>query len=179
MNAIEIIHEETIAAYDSLEDTVRTVTPELAAWQPPGLANSIAATYAHTMISADVDLNRIFHGREPLIEGEWGERLGLRASFPDDWQFPEDWSDVAPHWETLREYGRAVHRAVVHLAETVTQADLDREFRMLPEWLGRWKGIDVYVLHGIRHPRLHGGEIATLKGIQGVQGYGSHMRLYP
>jgi len=31
-----------------------------------------------------------------------------------------------------------------------------------------WKGLDVYLLHGINHPRLHGGEIACLKGMQGA-----------
>jgi hypothetical protein len=37
--------------------------------------------------------------------------------------------------------------------------------------LGVWKGLDIYNLHGIDHPRLHGGEIACLKGLQGAKGW--------
>jgi hypothetical protein len=34
--------------------------------------------------------------------------------------------------------------------------------------LGEWNGLEIYLVHGINHPRLHGGEIACLKGMQGA-----------
>jgi hypothetical protein len=36
--------------------------------------------------------------------------------------------------------------------------------------LGVWEGRDLYELHGCDHPRIHGGEIAVLKGLQGGVG---------
>jgi hypothetical protein len=37
--------------------------------------------------------------------------------------------------------------------------------------LGVWDGRDLLELHGIDHPRIHGGEIACLKGLQGRVGW--------
>jgi hypothetical protein len=34
-----------------------------------------------------------------------------------------------------------------------------------------WHGIDVVRLSVGRHPAMHGGEIACLKGLQGAKGY--------
>ena len=34
--------------------------------------------------------------------------------------------------------------------------------------LGMWTGLNIYILHGYDHPKLHGGEIACLKGLQGA-----------
>jgi hypothetical protein len=50
-------------------------------------------------------------------------------------------------------------------------AELDRKFQMIPERLGIWTGLDVLDLHCGKHIRMHGGEIACLKGLQGAKGY--------
>jgi hypothetical protein len=164
MDALDVLRYEARRAYAWLETNVSDVTPEQASWRPPGTANSIAATYAHIMIWADVDLTRHFHGREPLLGGEWGRRLSLSEQDPNEF--------AAEHyWALLREYGREVHRQVVQQVGSVTVADLEREFQMMPESHGTWKGIDVYTLHGGSHVWMHGGEIACLKGLQGAQGY--------
>ena len=34
-----------------------------------------------------------------------------------------------------------------------------------------WTARELVVLHGFRHIYMHGGEIAYLKGLQGVKGY--------
>ncbi len=34
--------------------------------------------------------------------------------------------------------------------------------------LGMWTGLNIYILRGYDHPKLHGGEIACLKGLQGA-----------
>ena len=167
MNAVDVIRLEARHSYAWLESIVADVTAEQAAWEPPGTANSIAATYAHAMISADIDLTRHFHGREPLITTEgWAKRIGVNEMFPDEWP-----KDVAIDWQLLRGYGRAATQHVLQLVAAISQADLDRKFQMMPESLGIWSGMDVYSLHGGRHIWMHGGEIACLKGLQGRKGY--------
>ena len=34
-----------------------------------------------------------------------------------------------------------------------------------------WSGRDLYELHGFNHVHIHGGEIAVLKGLQGLVGW--------
>lgn len=174
MDALDLLRHETKKAYAWLETNVGDISHEQANWRPAGTANSIAATYAHTVISADVDLNRHFHGRESIIAGDWGARVGLGETFPDDWISSGD-----IRWEQLHQYGREVQRCVEQLVDSLTMADLERRFQMVPTSLSVWKGIDVYTLHGWGHVKMHGGEIACLKGLQGGQGYRNFSMLYP
>jgi hypothetical protein len=73
---------------------------------------------------------------------------------------------------------------VVELTDALTADDLDREFEMIatedgrPRSLGTWKGIDIHTLQGWSHVRMHGGEIACLKGLQGGQGYPPFRAMY-
>ncbi len=165
MDALELLRHEAKSSYAWLETNVGDVTQQQATWCPPGTANSIAATYAHTMISADVDLTRHFHGRPPVIASGWAKRLGLGESFPDDWM-----TDAEINWDLLHQYGREVDAHVQRLVGSLTIADLDRRFRMTPAALGIWKGLDVYTLHVGRHIWMHGGENRLPEGLAGRPG---------
>lgn len=166
MDAIELLRWQTRTAYDWLELTVSDVTPDQALWQPPGTANTIAENYAHAMIWADVDINRYFFGRAALLEDGWAERFRLDAFHLDDVPLA-----TGADWQTLRDYGRLVHHWIVELLDGLAAEELEREFQMVPEWLGVWRGLDLFDLHGQHHIRMHGGEIACLKGLQGGRGY--------
>lgn len=166
MEAIELMRRQTNESYNWLELTVSDVTAEQAKWKPPGVANSIAGNYAHAMMWSDIDINRHFFGRQSLLDGDWARRFGCDAYLPDEW------SDmIAADWEGLREYGRTVHDWIVRLVGELDPAELARKFQMVPERLGIWTGLDVFDLHCNKHIRMHGGEIACLKGLQGAKGY--------
>ncbi len=173
MDAVDVIRHEAKRAYGWLETIVGDVSAEQASWRPAGTANSIAATYAHVVIWADVDLTRHFHGRAPLLAGTWGARLGCDERDPGEWN-----PDTEFDWDLLRQYGREVRTHVEGLVDSLTHADLERRFQMMPANLGIWQGIDVYVLHGGSHIWMHGGEIACLKGMQGALGYPGFRYLY-
>jgi hypothetical protein len=172
MDLLDVVRHETRVAYAWLQLNTSGITHEQANWQPPGTALSIAQSYAHAVISADVDLHRHFHGREPIIAGAWGKRVGLHELYPDDFRCEGD-----IRWEELHGYGYEVARRIEELAAALTMADLERGFEMMatedgrPKSLGTWKGIDIYSLHGWNHIKMHGGEIACVKGLQGLTGY--------
>lgn len=172
MDALDIVRYQTKRRYAWLDNLVADVSQDGANWRPPGTANSIAATYGHAVISADVDLNRHFHGREPVIAGEWSAKLGLGESFPDDFR-----AEGEIDWALLRAYGGDVRVCIEGLVDSLTIGDLERSFEM-PAPLGKWKGVDAYLLHGAEHISMHGGEIACLKGLQGGQGYRPFHSLY-
>jgi hypothetical protein len=54
MNQATLLREQLEAAHAVMEITMADVTPELAAWIPPGKSNAIGPTYAHTVLSEDV-----------------------------------------------------------------------------------------------------------------------------
>ena len=77
MNAPAYLREDIRRANGLLEMVVQDVTPELAAWHPPGLANPIGATYAHAVCGADIFIRQILQGGEPLLESSWKGRTGI------------------------------------------------------------------------------------------------------
>jgi len=169
MDALDLLRYQVKETYAWLEMTVGDVTEDQANWHPPGVANSIGAVYAHTMIAADVGFNSQFHGGMPLVAKEFAGRVGLSEMHLGGFDWHEWASRLHVDWQALREYGRAVDRCVKGYLETITMDELARSCDMSaggPQ-LGTWTGLEFYNVHGIGHPRLHGGEIACLKGLQG------------
>jgi DinB family protein len=167
---VDVLRRQSTKTWGWFEETVCTVTAEHANWWPPGTANSIGTTYLHVVINTDVELNRLIHRREPLIEGRWDGNVG--QGVPDDPDRFDRWvRHVAVNWELLREYGRAVHAAIIDSLDDLTDEQLDLPVDMTRAGLGIWHGRDLYELHGCAHPYIHGGEIAVLKGLQGSIGW--------
>jgi hypothetical protein len=166
---VDVLRRQSTKAWSWFDDTVSDVTAEQANWWPPGTANSIGATYLHVVINADVEINRLIHYREPLVE-QWGGNVGQALPYDPD-RF-DRWVRNAPvEWELLQRYGRAVHASVVESLEELTEAQLDMPVDMTRAGLGMWQGRDLVELHGYSHPLQHGGEIAVLKGLQGGVGH--------
>jgi hypothetical protein len=115
MGSLDEFRHEVRASTGWLESIVRDVTPELAAWQPPGQANTIARTYAHIVRDFDEDLNQRFFERALLSEGPWRGRTGLPVGESVEWQ-----PDVNIDWLALREYGRAMSAFLIETVDALT-----------------------------------------------------------
>jgi len=70
----------------------------------------------------------------------------------------------------FRQYAAAVRQTVESWLDRMTLDLLARDVDMTPFGLGAWKGLEIFNLH-VHHPRIHGGEIACLKGMQGATGW--------
>jgi hypothetical protein len=152
-----------------LEQVIDGLTEEQLHWAPPGTANTVAATYAHVVSSEDVFVQETLCGRAPLGDGEWAGRDGISLRAPRrgaDWFL---WSrrvrvDVA----AVRAYAAAVYAAT-----DAYVAGLD------PGAVGRPPSGPVpggqtlsWLVNNllVQHAALHAGEIAVLRGLQGLQG---------
>ena len=167
---VEVLRRQSKKAWAWFEETVSDVTAAQANWWPPGTANSIGTTYLHVVINTDVEINRLIHQRVPLVESRWGGDVGQGVPY-DPERFDRWVRHVSVEWERLREYGRAVHASFVDSLDDLTDHQLDMPVDMTRSGLGIWQGRDLYELHGHGHPRIHGGEIAVLKGLQGAIGW--------
>ncbi len=171
MDAIELIRYQVRQTWDWFDMTVADVTEEQANWQPPGVANSIAATYAHTMIAADEDFNKVMAGGKMLVFTTWKDRCGLSELPPEgEWDWLEWGKRMQMDLAAFKGYAAAVRETVEDWLGRMTPEVLARDVDMTPFGLGVWKGLEIYNLH-VHHPRIHGGEIACLKGQQGAKGW--------
>jgi hypothetical protein len=170
MDAIELLRWQTSTAWDWLDETVGDITEEQANWRPAGTANPIGANYAHLMITADAGFNSQLLGGMPIMATRFRGQIGL-SEMPHAAGGWDDWSRLQVDWARLREYGQAVRECVEAHVNALTPEDLERRVDMTAHGLGVWKGLRQIDLHSHHHVRIHGGEIAVLKGMQGLQGY--------
>lgn len=172
MNAVSLLLAEVKSAHQYLEMTMDGVTNDVANKQPEGTANSIAATYAHIVAGEDMMVHGMLQQKQPLSAGEWKEKTGLSEPHPGG---DSDWSDY-PAWTKrvtidvtkTREFAKAVYAATESYISSLKDEDLDKE---MEAWgmkmnLGEFLGNMI-----VGHVNSIMGEIAVLKGIQGLKGY--------
>ena len=152
---VEVVRRYSVKAWSWFEDTVSDVTAEQANWWPPGTANSIGATYLHVVINTDVEISRLIHGCEPLVE-QWQGNVGQPLPYDPD-RF-DRWVRQGPvEWELLRRYGRAVHASGARMARCIDRSAA-RYARRHDACAGLECGraATLFVLHGFEHPQMHG-----------------------
>jgi hypothetical protein len=156
MHAIALLREQVQQAHAFLEATMEGVTPEQAHWTPPGVANSLAATYVHAIASEDLAINMVLKGGAPLYASEWAEKTGISEVQP---LTTAEWARrVRIDLPATRRYALAVRAA--------TDAYLATNFG-----LGQMTVAALLSRMVLGHIDNMCGEISVLKGLQGAKGY--------
>lgn len=167
---VSMVRGQFKGAHDVLEATMQDVTPEMAAWQPPGSANAVGPNYAHVVTGEDVILLGMARGAAPLLASSWAGQVGLSEMPPMDGKWHEWNQRVAIDLPALRTYAQAVYAATDEFLAALTDADMGRTLDLSAmgfgeQSLGWLLGIMLANVH------WHTGEIACLKGVQGHKGY--------
>jgi hypothetical protein len=169
MNAIDTHREALRWSYELLEMVMGDVTDGIAHTQPPGIANPLAATYAHALIDLDVIPNLLLQGKPPLYETTWKDRTGISEV---QWQSDSEWAHrVRVDLPVTRAYGKAAFESADAYIAGLSEEDLVREIDLTAQGLGvqtlNWC-ISALIA---AHLNNMAGEVSVLKGIQGVKGY--------
>ena len=166
MNVIEYIQREMASVRRSVDRTMKDVTDELFNWAPPGSANTISATFTHLMSVEDNFIQKILQGKPSVWEsGSWTEKTGVQKppSIGEDWSgFKHRQIAIQP----LLDYEAAVWAATDAYLTKLTEEELDRKVK----FAGGERTVADMLLLSSSQSHSHMGEIAVLKGIQGVKG---------
>ncbi|HEY3489289.1 MAG TPA: DinB family protein [Candidatus Deferrimicrobiaceae bacterium] len=177
-----VLVDQFRAAAGLLEALMADVTPEVAHWRPAGLANPIGATYAHAITSIDGIIHGLLQGREPLFASTFAGKTGMSEPPPRPDARPagqEAFALEAHAWASrvtidltlLGTYASAVRASAEEWLSTATPADFNKPVDL--SFLGLGMSTAGFVLHNavLSHAASHAGEIAALKGLQGLKGY--------
>ena len=150
----------------TIDSTMKEMTPELFNWPPPGTANTISATFVHFMHTEDHFIQVIIQGVPTVWENSgWSARTGI----PKPPGIGEDWSDFK-HRQTalppLMDYKTAVWAATDAFLAKLTGEEMERKVKFAN---GERTVAEMLILC-VSQAHGHMGEIAALKGIQGVKG---------
>jgi hypothetical protein len=169
MNGVEVQLIGLKWAHDLLAMVTADLTPEQAAWVPPGRANPIAAQYAHAVCAEDGLIQLVLQGKPPLFATTWAGRTGV--SDPQ-MQATSEWArSVSIDLPALRDYTAAVAEASHAYIRGLSDADLDRTMDLTAFGLGERTVGWMLQANVTNHIHNMAGEISALKGIQGAQGY--------
>ena len=171
MNTNELIQYTLGNAFGILNQVVSDLTQEQADWAPPGIANPIGATYWHAVSSTDEIVHAWIQGDAPLRQKEDWQAQVLVTSLTE----PGEGEDYLAYMKSIRvdlgslhAYAEAVADAVQGWLASLTPEELARK---LQTPIGEHSVTQVLETFVIWHINAHCGEIAALKGCQGVKGY--------
>ncbi len=174
MRAKDLLLLELKTAHENMEKTIDGVSDEQANTPAPGKANPLGASYAHVVASEDMIVNMAVRHKPMISTTSRKGKTGLSEQMPTN---GEDWADSYPKWtknvkvelEALREYAKDVYHDTEEYFASLSDEDLDSEVDMGP--MGKQTLAFVLAAFVVGHINNLMGEVAVLKGIQGLRGY--------
>ncbi len=166
MEAVELLRSQFEMANQFMEMTIADCSQEVLEEKGEGWTiNPIGSLYAHVYVAEDMMVNGLVRGVQPVLMSDgWQEKLGM--SDPSPFQ-PEHYQEMKIDLPTFREYAKAVTKATDEFLASASEADLMRE---LDGPGGKQPALTFLAVIGLTHVAGHWGEIAALKGVQGLRG---------
>ena len=130
--------------------------------------NQPGAILAHAVFAEDLFVQGMMQGKQPLyVSDGWQAKTGVPFP-PTPAQTPEWAATVHVDMATFNPYVEAVFAATDAYLDSLTDADLDR---VLEGGFGAGAKVGAFLAGiGTFHLSQHMGEIAALKGVQGLKG---------
>ncbi len=129
---------------------------------------SIASIYAHMVMSEDAIVNGMMQGKPQLfVTGGWEAKTGVKL--------PGETSAVNVDWAhamkmdfgKFQEYAKAVFANTDSYLKSLSDAQMQEKVQTpVGEQTREWFIVNILATH---YPQ-HGGEIAAVKGVQGLKG---------
>jgi hypothetical protein len=169
MRAQALLQQQLAGYHDLLEQTIADCQQETLDKNLPGATiTSVGSIYAHTVFSEDEIVHGMLQGKPGLYRAQnWASRTGVEP--PSTPEFKPEWArTVRMNLPAFREYAKAVYGATDAYIATLSDADLERTIQT--GFMGD-QTIAFIVSNVLAwHVAEHNGEIAALKGVEGLTG---------
>lgn len=166
MDTTQYICRQFTTLYRQLDGALKDITQEQFNWTPPGMANTIRAILLHTTATEDRLIHVTLLNQPYLWEtGDWSNKIGLIAP-PGRVHGWDEIKSKPLSLEPVLAYVQSVHADTLAYLDTLTPEQLDREVTAM----GSERPIADVLIMIVNHTTGHAGEIAALRGVQGVQG---------
>ena len=166
MEAKELLRLQFKQANQFVEMTMDGLTQDIADRKIPGSTiNTIARVYGHMVLDQDLMVGGMVKGGDLVLTKDgWGAKVGVTDPNPRQ---TDEWAEHKVDVAAFREYARAVYAATDAFLAGAPDADLAKE---VDSPLGKQPAIVFLGTIGLSHVNEHWGEIAALKGVQGLKG---------
>lgn len=165
-SAINLLREQYKQSHQWLQGTMQGVDDQVAHLQPGGVVSPIAGQAAHAVTGLDFLLLGTVGGKQPLLVSSFAGKAGVSKPSPEgDWLGTD--RGVVMNVAEFAAYQDAVFAALDDLLAGWQDSELAREVDMPfgKFTVGWW--LNTMLLNTYSHT----GEIAAIKGLQGLKGY--------
>ncbi len=168
MNPQSTLRVPLVFSHDILEQTIADCGQEILDKNLPGATiTSVGSVYAHIVFGEDMIVQGLLQGKPLAYQAQgWAGKLSL--PMPNSAEMTAEWArTVKLDLPSFREYAKAVYAATDAYLAGVSDAELERKLdtgfagEQTVAWL-------LGIVHN--HVATHTGEIAALKGVQGLKG---------
>lgn len=165
MDAREFIQIQIAAARRYNDSVMQDLTDEPFNWSPPGTANPIRASFMHIVAGEDLFVQTLLQGKPRLWETQgWATRIGVQATPGPGGGWDEVRNTPIPLASVL-EYQTAVRAATDAYLAKLTAPEMERQVDFPG---GKRRVAEVLAILAV-HILGHSGEIAAVKGVQGLK----------
>ena len=168
-SAIELLRAQYALSGEWLGGTMEGVTEQVATYSPPGgRVSPIAGQWAHAVAGLDLFIVNMVGDRPPLLMSSYADRNVVSEPPPAGGDWVEWGNRVKVNEGVAAEYAQAVFAAIDEILAGMSDADLNREidFGDFGKNTAGW-ALNIMLLNTFSHT----GEIAVIKGLQGLKGY--------
>lgn len=161
MNTAEYAKQQLEMAFGLVNSCAGGMDDAQYNYQPAGTANAPSKSHVHALTSLDFFLTGIAQGK-PLAWGEFAANNGLPANPMEIWSF-----DGQVPLAAMNEYAQQVQKNALEYVGSLSDEEFDREVET--NFFGK-KSIAFLIHLAGMHAVGHAGDMAAVKGIQGLKG---------
>ena len=166
MDVITYIKQQIVNVRSQIDATVEDLTEEVFNWLPPGTINPISAILIHVVSGEDFFIQSVLQGKPMYWETqEWGQKIGVKAP-PRPEQSWDEFRTTKIMVAPVRAYEKVNRAATDTYLSNLTVDELDRQVNFVGDVIPAAEVLTSLVVHIANHS----GEIAAIKGMQGIRG---------
>ena len=163
---IDLLRREFSLMRHHVTSIIQGLTKGDLLWAPPGVINPVGTTLLHVLTGEDRLTQNVLQGKPELWETDsWYEQIGVisLAVRGDDWTGVNLTSLQTP---ALFAYAQVVEQATATYLLLLNDTDLEEKVQVYGQEQARAEALFSIIIHNTSHA----GEIAALKGLQGMRG---------
>ncbi len=149
-----------------IDAVVKDTTDEQFNWLPPGTINPISAILVHVLAGEDYFIQAVLQGNPRCWEAEgWGRKIGILTP-PEPGRGWDEFKTIKISVAPVLAYEQSIRLATDAYLADLTIEGLNRQVNFAGNVLPAAEVLMTLVVH----IASHAGEIAAVKGMQGIKG---------
>jgi len=145
---------------------VEGITDEQFNWPPPGTISPISAILIHMVVGEDYFIQNVIQGKALYWEdSQWGRKIGVQTT-PEQGRSWEEFKTIKVLVAPVLAYMQAIRIATDSYLADLSMDELDRRVN----FAGNEIPVSEMLMTLVVHSASHAGEIAAVKGMQGIKG---------